>query len=163
MADPLQATCCTTSRSRVSAAAPIPVPTPVNKTASQKRTASGDWSVEGMMLPAAARKDPGVVNFIGTFPQRLPSSAARLVFPFDIDITPRIMRRVYAITSPWAAGMSLVGWLQFAAAAADTTCSEDWGHGFQLVCRSKLAPPTRLFFAVVASSEIATTARPSGK
>jgi hypothetical protein len=29
-----------------------PVPTPVNKTASQKRTASGDWSVEGMMLPA---------------------------------------------------------------------------------------------------------------
>src|SRR6202161_3709141 len=76
VADPLQATCCTTSRSRVSAAAPIPVPTPVNRTASQKRTASGDWSVEGMTLPAAVGKDPGVVNFMGVFPQRLPLSGS---------------------------------------------------------------------------------------
>src|ERR1039458_2829739 len=68
--DPLQATCCTTSRSRVSAAAPIPVPTPVNRTASQKRTASGDWSVEGMMLPAVVvGKDPGGVNFMSVFPR----------------------------------------------------------------------------------------------
>src|ERR1035438_7347325 len=74
VADPLQARCCTTSRSRVSAAAPIPVPTPVNRTANQKRTASGDWSVEGMMLPAAVGKDPGVVNFMGIFPQLLPWS-----------------------------------------------------------------------------------------
>src|ERR1700691_517667 len=90
VADPLQATCCTTSRSRVSAAAPIPVPTPVNKTASQKRTASGDWSVEGMMLPAAVGKDPEAVNFMGIVPQRLPSSAARLILQFDIDIMARV-------------------------------------------------------------------------
>src|ERR1017187_764216 len=104
VADPLQARCCTTSRSRVSAAAPIPVPTPVNRTANQKRTAYGDWSVEGMMLPAVVGKDPGVVNFMGVFPQRLPSSAARLILQFDIDITPRIMPRVYDIMSPLAAG-----------------------------------------------------------
>src|ERR1700691_1367635 len=103
VADPLQATCCTTSRSRVSAAAPIPVPTPVNKTANQKRTASGDWSVGGMMLPAAVGKDPGVVDFMGVFPQRLPS-AARTHPPFDIDITPKVMPRVYDIVSPLAAG-----------------------------------------------------------
>jgi hypothetical protein len=70
VADPLQAICCTTSRSRVSAAAPIPVPTPVNRTASQKRTASGDCRVEGMMLPAAVGKDPEVVNFMGVFALR---------------------------------------------------------------------------------------------
>jgi hypothetical protein len=52
-----------------------------------------------MMLPAAVGKDPGVVNFMGVFPQRLPSSAARLILPFDIDITPRIMPRVYDIMS----------------------------------------------------------------
>jgi hypothetical protein len=58
--------------------------------------ASGDWSVEGMMLPAVVvGKGPGVVNFMSVFPQRLPSSAARLIFPFDI--TPRIMPRVYDI------------------------------------------------------------------
>src|ERR1700691_5812626 len=104
VADPLQATCCTTSRSRVRAAAPIPVPTPVNKTDSQKRTASGDWRVEGMMLPTAAGKAPGVVNFMGVFPQRLRSSAARLILQFDIDITPSVMPRVYDITSSLAAG-----------------------------------------------------------
>jgi hypothetical protein len=42
-----------------------------------------------MMLPAAVGKDPEAVNFMGIFPQRLPSSAARLILQFDIDITPR--------------------------------------------------------------------------
>jgi hypothetical protein len=50
-----------------------------------------------MMLLAAVGKDPGVVNFMGVFPQRLPSSAARLILQFDIDITPRVMPRVYDI------------------------------------------------------------------
>jgi hypothetical protein len=50
-----------------------------------------------MMLPAAVGKDPGVVNFMGVFPQRLPSSAPRLILQLDIDITPRIMPRVYDI------------------------------------------------------------------
>jgi hypothetical protein len=60
--------------------------------------ASGDWSVEGMMLPAVVvGKDPGVVTFMGVFPQRLPSSGARLILQFDIDITPSIMSRVYDI------------------------------------------------------------------
>ena len=70
MPDPLQAKCCTTSRSRVSAAAPIPVPTPVNRTASQKRTASGDWNVEGMRFPAAGGEGTsGVVSFMGVSPE----------------------------------------------------------------------------------------------
>jgi hypothetical protein len=51
-----------------------------------------------MMLPAALGKDSGIVNFMGVFAQRLPSSAARLILPFDVDITPRIMPRVYDIT-----------------------------------------------------------------
>jgi hypothetical protein len=55
-----------------------------------------------MMLPAAVGKDPEVVNFMGVFPQRLPSSAARLIFPFDINITPRIMPRVYDTMGPLA-------------------------------------------------------------
>jgi hypothetical protein len=50
-----------------------------------------------MMLPAAVGKDPGEVNFMGVFPQRLPLSAARLIIQFDIDVTPRIMPRVYDI------------------------------------------------------------------
>jgi hypothetical protein len=50
-------------------------------TASQKRTASGDWSVEGMMLPAVVvGKDPGVVNFMDVFP------AARFILQFEIDV-----------------------------------------------------------------------------
>jgi hypothetical protein len=49
-----------------------------------------------MMLPAAVGKDP-VVNFMGVFPQPLCSSAARLILQFDIDVTPRIMPRVYDI------------------------------------------------------------------
>jgi hypothetical protein len=57
-----------------------------------------------MMLPAAVGKGSGVVNFMGVFAQRLPSSTARLILPFDIDITPRIMPRVYDIVSPLAAG-----------------------------------------------------------
>src|ERR1700722_17038967 len=85
VADPLQATCCTPSRGRDSAAAPIPVPTPVNKTANQKRTASGDWSVEGMMLPAAVGKDPGVVDFMGVFTQRLPSAARLILHSISIS------------------------------------------------------------------------------
>jgi hypothetical protein len=56
-----------------------------------------------MMLPAAVGKDPGVVDFMGVFPQRLPS-AARTHPPFDIDITPKVMPRVYDIVSPLAAG-----------------------------------------------------------
>jgi hypothetical protein len=54
-----------------------------------------------MMLPAAVGKDSGLVNFMGVFAQRLCSSAARLILPLDIDITPRILPRVYDIVSPW--------------------------------------------------------------
>jgi hypothetical protein len=53
-----------------------------------------------MMLPAAVAKDPEVVMLMGVFPQRLPSSAARLILQFDIDIMPRIMLSVFDIMSP---------------------------------------------------------------
>jgi hypothetical protein len=42
-----------------------------------------------MMLPVAVGKDPGIVNFMGAFPQRLPSSG-RETHP-SFDITPRMI------------------------------------------------------------------------
>jgi hypothetical protein len=50
-----------------------------------------------MMLPAAVGKDSGVVNFMSVFSRGYFRRQRDSSFVFEIDVTPRIMPRVYDI------------------------------------------------------------------